>query len=271
MKKKLQVFISSTYNDLIEERQAAVQAVLDAGHIPAGMELFKAGNNSQFETIKKWINESDVYMLILGGRYGSIEPNSKLSYTQIEYEYALSVNKPIFSVVLKDDFLKRKAIGKTKKEIFELDNIDKYKNFKTIVLSKIVRMVDDNKDIHIAVLTTLSDFLEEYDFVGWVKNVQKEQAEEKESKSIIHHKCAKCAKEEFLPSDYDLSNNDALEYVVAINKWHKINGGVPGYGSILDMCRLDFELCDDCLDAIMQEFALKDEIYGVENFIEELT
>ena len=67
-KKKLQVFISSTYTDLIDERQAAVQAVLDAGHIPAGMELFKAGNKSQLETIRKWIDNSDVYMLILGGR-----------------------------------------------------------------------------------------------------------------------------------------------------------------------------------------------------------
>ena len=43
MNKKLQVFVSSTYTDLIEERQAAVEAILDAGHIPAGMELFKAG------------------------------------------------------------------------------------------------------------------------------------------------------------------------------------------------------------------------------------
>jgi len=34
---KIQVFISSTYTDLIEERQAVVQAVLQAGHIPAGM------------------------------------------------------------------------------------------------------------------------------------------------------------------------------------------------------------------------------------------
>ena len=67
MNKKLQVFVSSTYTDLIEERQAAVEAILDAGHIPAGMELFKGGK-SQMETIRKWIDESDVYMLILGGR-----------------------------------------------------------------------------------------------------------------------------------------------------------------------------------------------------------
>lgn len=76
MEKKLQVFVSSTYADLRMERQAAVEAILTAGHIPAGMELFAAGDESQMEAIKRWIEESDVYLLILGGRYGSIDKNS---------------------------------------------------------------------------------------------------------------------------------------------------------------------------------------------------
>jgi hypothetical protein len=81
MKKKLQVFILSTFTDMIEERQASVTAVLNSGHIPAGMELFKSGDQSQKETIKRWIDESDVYMLILGGRCGSIDPETGKSYT----------------------------------------------------------------------------------------------------------------------------------------------------------------------------------------------
>lgn len=40
MNKKFQVFVSSTYSDLRNERQACVQAILTAGHIPAGIELF---------------------------------------------------------------------------------------------------------------------------------------------------------------------------------------------------------------------------------------
>ena len=62
--RKLQVFVSSTYEDLKEERQAAVQAILNAGHIPAGMELFASGDQSQIEVIKKWIRESDIYTLM---------------------------------------------------------------------------------------------------------------------------------------------------------------------------------------------------------------
>jgi len=86
--KKLQVFVSSTYEELKNERQAAVEAILTAGHIPAGMELFTAGDESQMEVIKQWIDESDVFLLILGARYGSIEPTTGKSYIQLEYEYA---------------------------------------------------------------------------------------------------------------------------------------------------------------------------------------
>src|ERR1043165_8449466 len=94
--KKLRVFVSSTYTDLREERQAAVEAILMAGHIPAGMELFAAGDESQMNVIRRWIDESDIYMLILGGRYGSVEPNSGKSYIHLEYEYAVERNKPVF-------------------------------------------------------------------------------------------------------------------------------------------------------------------------------
>jgi hypothetical protein len=91
--KKFQIFVSSTYIDLKEERQAAVEAILSAGHIPAGMELFSAGDESQMTVIKRWIDESDIYLLILGGRYGSIEPKSGKSYTQLEFEYAVEIKK----------------------------------------------------------------------------------------------------------------------------------------------------------------------------------
>ena len=68
IRKRLQIFVSSTFSDLIPERQAAVEAILTAGHIPAGMELFTSGDESQMDVIKQWIDESDVYLLILGGR-----------------------------------------------------------------------------------------------------------------------------------------------------------------------------------------------------------
>lgn len=167
-KKKLQIFISSTYTDLIEERQASVEAILGSRHMPAGMELFKAGNKSQLDTIKKWIDESDLYMLILGGRYGSIEPMTGKSYTQIEYEYAIDKNIPVFAVVLTDSYLYRKAALK-QYDVFEKDNVEKYQKFKEFVMTKIVKHVDDCKDIQIAIKDSIVELENEYKLCGWIK------------------------------------------------------------------------------------------------------
>lgn len=106
--KKLQVFISSTYEDMKLERQQAVQEILAAGHIPAGMELFASENDKQWAVIQRWIRESDVFLILLGGRYGSIEPISQKSYIHREFEYAVSKRKPIMSVVISNKYLEKK-------------------------------------------------------------------------------------------------------------------------------------------------------------------
>lgn len=171
MNKKLQVFVSSTYTDLIEERQAAVKAILDTGHIPAGMELFKAGK-SQMETIHKWIDDSDVYMLILGGRYGSIEDESKLSYTELEYRYALSKNIPVFAIVLDDIFLAAKINSLGLHNTMEQNSPDKYQNFKNFVTTNIVKFVDSIDKIPVIIHSHIYDILNncDYSLIGWVRN-----------------------------------------------------------------------------------------------------
>ncbi|HEV7889727.1 MAG TPA: DUF4062 domain-containing protein [Pyrinomonadaceae bacterium] len=168
-KKKLQVFVSSTYTDLREERQAAVEAILTAGHIPAGMELFTAGDETQMNVIKRWIDESDVYLLILGGRYGSLEPKSQKSYIHLEYEYAVERSKPLFAVVIEDDYAKERVkthcLGV---DVIETENPHKLKEFRAQVLNKMVRFWRDYKDIKLAILETIADFSRREDLVGWI-------------------------------------------------------------------------------------------------------
>ncbi len=167
MQKKLQVFISSTYTDLKEERQRAVEGVLKAGHIPAGMELFSSGDKSQLEIIKKWIKNSDVYMLILGGRYGSIDLESGLSYTELEYRYAVELNKPLFAIVLSKKMIEHKA----KNEGLDVwENTEKYQHFKDTVLSKLCAITENQDQIELKVLQSLKNIEEEYpDLDGWIK------------------------------------------------------------------------------------------------------
>lgn len=169
MQKKYQIFVSSTYADLVQERQAAVEAILRCGHIPAGMELFSAGDESQLEVIKRWIDESDIYMLILGGRYGTIEPNLGLSYTEIEYEYAMSRSKPFFAVVLSDEAIERK-VKDHGLAFIERVQPQKLAAFRTKVLSRISGFVEDVKDIKLHITNSINDLSKKYTLGGWVRN-----------------------------------------------------------------------------------------------------
>ena len=85
LKKKYQVFISSTYEDLKDERAAVTQCLLDNNCIPVGMEQFPSSNMSQMDYIKKMLDDCDYYILIVGGRYGSLDDDG-VGYTEKEYE-----------------------------------------------------------------------------------------------------------------------------------------------------------------------------------------
>ncbi len=207
MGKKLQVFISSTFIDLKKERQKCVEAVLNAGHIPAGMELFKAGDKNQKQTIEDWIKDSDVYMLILGGRYGSIDPDLQISYTQWEYELAGKLGIPRFSIVLEDDYIEESVKnGNLKATSLEMKN-PQYLDFKHQVMSLMVCKVRNLESIKGEVFGSLSNIEKNNpNLNGWVKSntINKKEKEYMISISSIKSK---------LDTDYDK----------AINKLHELN------------------------------------------------
>lgn len=189
--KKLQVFVSSTYTDLREERQAAVEAILASGHIPAGMELFAAGDQNQMTVIKRWIDESDIYLLILGGRYGSVDPQTDKSYTHLEYEYAVGQNKPLFAVVATENALDEKVKKSSIRDVLEQERNDKLKEFKGIVCGNLVEFYTDIKDIKLAIFKTISDFLYRKELTGWVR------ANTSVDNDLVVQEIAKLTKENF--------------------------------------------------------------------------
>ena len=91
---KYQVFISSTYKDLVSERESLIMSLLSSKYIPCGMEIFPSSSESQFEYIKRMLNLCDYYVLVLAGRYGEIGSNG-LSYTEMEYNYAVEDRKSV--------------------------------------------------------------------------------------------------------------------------------------------------------------------------------
>jgi hypothetical protein len=93
MEKRYQAFVSSTYVDLREERQQVMQAMLELDCIPAGMELFPASDETKWSLITRVIDDCDYYIVIVGGRYGSVDAEG-MSYTEREYDYAAKIGKP---------------------------------------------------------------------------------------------------------------------------------------------------------------------------------
>ncbi|MCK9460075.1 MAG: DUF4062 domain-containing protein [Proteobacteria bacterium] len=98
LEKRFQVFVSSTYIDLQEERRQVMQALLELDCIPSGMELFPASDEEKWELIRRVIDDCDYYILIIGGRYGSVDEHG-VSYTEREYDYAAEAKKPCLCFV----------------------------------------------------------------------------------------------------------------------------------------------------------------------------
>lgn len=136
MEKKYQVFISSTYTDLREERDKVRDAILSMYHFPVGMELFGAADEEQWEIIKDTIDSSDYYVLIVGQRYGTViteGPDAGISYTEKEFRYAKEQKIPILAFLIDDDV-------PVKAGNVELDHREEFEAFKKAV--KTGRTVD---------------------------------------------------------------------------------------------------------------------------------
>ncbi|CCX68102.1 DUF4062 domain-containing protein [Prevotella sp. CAG:255] len=164
MDKKYQVFVSSTYQDLIEERQKVIEALISKNCFPVGMEYFPAASEEQFAVIKKLIDRCDYYILILGGRYGSIEPKTGKSYTQLEYEYALNNNIPVAAFY-------HKAIGDLSYDKVEQtdEGKHKYDEFKKLVQNNLCKSWGEAYELAFKVNSTLDFMFENYPRTGWVK------------------------------------------------------------------------------------------------------
>lgn len=163
MEKRFQVFVSSTFKDLEAERQEVMHALLELDCMPAGMELFPAANETQWNLIKKVIDDCDYYVLILAGRYGSLSPEG-LSYTEMEYRYALSINKPTIAFIHRDP---GKIIA-DKTESTE-EGKSKLTEFRTLVEKKLCKHWDTPQELGSVVSRSLIQLIKSSPAVGWVR------------------------------------------------------------------------------------------------------
>src|ERR1700729_2007372 len=164
---RYQVFVSSTFVDLKTEREKVLQAILEQRAFPAGMELFPSADEEQFEFIKREIDSSDYYILIIAGRYGSVAEDG-ISFTEKEYDYAVSKGKPVLSFLHHDiqkligEKLEPSDDGKSKLDAFRAK----------AQKSRLVSHYQNPDDLKSKVLTSLSGQFNLKPMRGWVRSGQ---------------------------------------------------------------------------------------------------
>lgn len=148
MQQRCQIYISSSYMDLVEERKIVIESVLHLGQFPMGAEFLKATNVTQFDAISKCIKESDCVILVVGEKYGSIYPDEGVSYTEAEYNYALTNGIPVLVFI---------------KNIVTNNIPDDLKRFRERLLTNaIVSFWNDEAELGARVSSVLAKFLLDY-------------------------------------------------------------------------------------------------------------
>ena len=163
MNKKYQIFVSSTFEDLKEERRTVLSVVQDMGDIPSGMEMFPATDEEQFNFIKRIIDNCDYYVVIVAGRYGSIAPDG-LSYTEKEYNYALSKGIRVLA------FIRNESEIPVDKRDTDESKIEKLSAFKArLTDGRVAKIWKQSHDLSAAVIVSLTQEKNSYPAVGWVR------------------------------------------------------------------------------------------------------
>lgn len=154
--------MSSTYSDLVDERDGIIKAILELYHIPIGMEMFSAEDEDQWEIIRRTIEVSDYYILVLGLRYGS-KTSSGISFTQKEYEYALARKIPVLAFLMNENV----SLSKDERD----DNLSDINNFRKMVLtnSKMAQFWDTKDQLIKNVSVSLMKQIMQKPAIGWIR------------------------------------------------------------------------------------------------------
>lgn len=166
--RRYNVFVSSTYRDLAEERRAVIERLIDFNFIVSNMESFCASNLEQFEYIKRIIDDCDYLVLLVGGRYGSVNEQTKKSYTEMEFDYAKEKDIPCYIFYYKD----HKSLPDEKKES-ETPRQEMFNRFlEDIKKDKMAKSWSDIKELPLLVIDALQHAKEHEKRKGWVRGDQ---------------------------------------------------------------------------------------------------
>lgn len=97
------IFISSTYEDLKEFRKKALDVIVSLKQTYEGMEFFGADTRTPLDVMLDKLSYCQLYIGIIGMRYGSVDKNTQKSYTELEYEKARELGIPCLIYVIDEE------------------------------------------------------------------------------------------------------------------------------------------------------------------------
>ena len=162
--KRYQIFVSSTVTDLMEERRKVMETILYHDCFPVGLELYPAMDDELLNYLKRIIDDSDYYLLIIGGRYGSMD-NNGVSWTEKEYDYAVSKGIPILAFIHKD-FTQLPA-NKIDLDVKKKEKLIAF--IKKVSRGRLIKKWTDSLDLALGVATSLNSVLKLQPRIGWVR------------------------------------------------------------------------------------------------------
>lgn len=181
MEKRYQVFLSSTYVDLKEERLEVMRALLELDCIPSGMEYFPATNDDQWSFIQELIDQCDYYVVVVGARYGSMSSDG-LSFTEKEYRYALEKGIPVIGFV----HAQPELIPQGKAEA-DPDGRKKLGDFRKLVQSKLCKTWSSPAELGAVVSRSLTQLIKRNPRPGWVRSDRLASSEASEEILRLRH------------------------------------------------------------------------------------
>ena len=176
MTKKYQVYISSTIEDLKEERQRAINTLVLNNFIPAGMDFFH-GSDDKWSAIQNCMKESDIYLMIIGNKYGVVNPETKKSYMEMEYDYANELKMPIIIITISDEMTNVKRKADPSIDYYEFDYSTEFYLFKSKLNGRRMKEVNDLFELETILLSELQHLVvdNEKKMRGWVRAVNKNE------------------------------------------------------------------------------------------------
>ncbi len=204
----MQIFISSTYSDLIEERKAAHETIRKMGYEPIWMEDFAANSKHPREVCLEKVRECDSVLLLLGSSYGSSrDERTGLSYTHLEYHAARETQIPVLA------FIKKPEQGRWESAETDKEARRHHIDFKDDVEQHVLRKSFSSlRELENVIQEAIHNHAREHGWIGTPRSafqtVEQFYQPFLNPDSLFHHTLPLTGRERYLQALIDFSNSE---------------------------------------------------------------